>query len=121
MGESSSYKYGFFHEALLEADILLASGDVITVKPVGEHSELFRAIPNSLGSFGYLLRLRLRIQQGGPYVRLEKKWYSTPASLISQLGECAKDTKLDFLEAVAISDQGGVVMTGQFVTDVPPG
>merc|ERR1719401_1881677 len=35
--ESSSFRHGFFHEGLMEADILLASGDVVTVSAEGEH------------------------------------------------------------------------------------
>jgi FAD/FMN-containing dehydrogenase len=117
--ESSSFKYGFFHEGLIEADILLASGDVVTVKPEGQYSDLFYAIPNSLGSFGYLLRLRLRVQKAEPFIKLEKTWYSTPKELIDGLEKECKVPENDYVDAVSLSDKGGMVVTGRFVKSVP--
>jgi FAD/FMN-containing dehydrogenase len=118
--ESSSFKHGFFHEGLMEADILLASGDVVRVGPEGEYAELFRAIPNSLGSFGYLLRLRMRVQRATPYVRLEKAWFSNPEGLVGGV-ETACGTEADYVDAVAIGDHGGMVMQASFVPEVPKG
>jgi len=117
--ESSSFKHGFFHEGLLEADILLASGDVITVRPEGEHAELFRTIPNSLGSFGYLLRLRMRVQKAGPLVRLEKIWCDSPGALIEGLKNNCLRSDLDYVDAVALGEQGGMLMLGSYAKQAP--
>jgi FAD/FMN-containing dehydrogenase len=116
--ESSSFKYGFFHEGLLEADILLGSGDVVTVRPEGEYADLFKAIPNSLGSFGYLLRLRMRIQKAEQHVQIRKTWFSSPDSLVKGLEE-ACGTSADYVDAVAIGDHGGMLITAYFVAQVP--
>lgn len=113
--ESSSFKHGFFHDGLLEADILLASGEVVTVSPDNEHADLFWAIPNSLGSFGYLLRLRMRVQPSKPLVRLQKTWYSSPEALIAGLEKECKVPENDYVDAVALSATGGMVITGRFV------
>lgn len=115
--ESSSFRYGFFHEGLLEADLLVASGEVITVRPEGEHAELFRAIPNSLGSFGYLLRLRMRIQKAENTLRIEKVWLDSPESLVSSIEEACKREDLDFVDAVALGVQGGMLITAKFVAE----
>lgn len=111
--ESSSFKWGFFHEGLLEADLLLASGEVVTVRPEGEFSELFRALPNSLGSFGYLLRLRMRLQPSSPFIRLDKVWSSSPEMLIEKLCDASKREDNDFVDGVVLSDKGGMVVTGR--------
>ena len=34
--ESSSFKHGFVHEGMLEADILIAAGNVVTIRPDNE-------------------------------------------------------------------------------------
>jgi len=119
--ESSSFRHGFFHEGLLEADVLLASGEVVTAGPSGEHADLFRAIPNSLGSLGYLLRLRMRVQRSKPLVCLEKVWLSSPEALVEGLkGACGRED-LDFVDGVALGDQGGMLITGKFVAEAPAG
>lgn len=119
--ESSSFRYGFFHDGLLEADILLASGDIVTLRPTGEYAELFHHVPNSLGSFGYLLRLRMRIQKVQPFVELTKTWYDSPESLIAALEKESKLPENNYVDGVAFSDKGGMVVTGRFVKSVPPG
>lgn len=116
--ESSSFRHGFFHEGLLEADILVASGDVLTVRPEGEHKELFKAIPNSLGSFGYLLRLRMRVQRCEPAVEITKRCFDSTQALVDGLGEASK-SDADFVDGVALSDTGGVLITAKFAANIP--
>lgn len=101
--------------------MLLASGQVVTLRPDNEHAELFHAIPNSLGSFGYLLRLRVRLQKAEPLVRLEKKWCDSPKALIQGLEESCRRKDLDYVDAVALGDQGGMLLLGSFVAGLPPG
>lgn len=97
--ESSSFKHGFVHEGLLQADILVASGEVLTVSADSEHADLFSAIPNSLGAFGYLLRLRMRIQRTKPFVKITKTWFDSPANFIDALAaECSQDKGHDFVD-----------------------
>lgn len=119
--ESSSFKHGWFHDSLLEADMLLASGKVERVGP-DAHPDLFAALPNSLGSFGYLVRIRVRIQRTKPYVRLTRKNYFTSRELVDELVKaCAPELGHDFVDAVALSDTGGCVLVGDFVEDLPAG
>lgn len=117
--ESSSFRHGFFHEGLVEADILLASGEVVTVSPKGKHAELFKAIPNSLGSFGYLLRLRMRVQRAQPLVRMEKVWCDSPDGLVDGLAKASARDDLDFVDGVALGEQGGMLITAKFVKEAP--
>jgi len=112
--ESSSFKHGFFHEGLLEADVLVASGEVITASAT-QHPELFKALPNSLGSFGYLLRLRVRVQRMKPLVELEKTWCNSPDELIDKMQVACKDSTADFVDGVALSDTGGMLIVGRMV------
>ncbi|CAD7948413.1 unnamed protein product [Amoebophrya sp. A25] len=113
--ESSSFKFGFFHEGLVEADILLGNGRVVTISADNEYKDLFRAVPNSLGSFGYLLRLKMRIQPIKPLVRIVKTWADSPDSLIQKLEEASAPEKgNDFVDAVALSTTGGVIVEGKF-------
>src|SRR5674476_1163381 len=45
------------HESVREMEILTGAGEIVVAGPVGKHSELFHAFPNSYGTLGYALRL----------------------------------------------------------------
>jgi FAD/FMN-containing dehydrogenase len=68
--ESTSFRSGCPHESVLEMDVLTGAGDVVTARPEGEHRDLFSGFPNSYGSLGYALRLRIELEPVSPYVHL---------------------------------------------------
>src|SRR5690606_29209439 len=41
--ESTCFRYGFVHDGLIEADVLLPSGRVVTARADNEHADLFHA------------------------------------------------------------------------------
>jgi FAD/FMN-containing dehydrogenase len=65
--ESTSFRNGLPHESVLEMDVLTGSGEVVTTTP-GE--DLFDAFPNSYGSLGYAIRIRIRLEKVPAYVDL---------------------------------------------------
>ncbi len=83
--EATSFRHGLVHDTLLEADVLLASGEVVTCTPDNEHRELFLGLPNSYGTLGYALRLRLRTQPVRPFVQVEHLRFSTPRAFFAAL------------------------------------
>ncbi|HET7899827.1 MAG TPA: FAD-binding oxidoreductase [Candidatus Nanopelagicales bacterium] len=68
--ESGSWRNGSPHESVLDMDILTGDGRVLTVSPTNGHRDLFFGFPNSYGSLGYALRLRIELEPVTPYVRL---------------------------------------------------
>ena len=68
--ESASWRNGCPHESVLDLDVLTGDGRVVTASPTNEHSDLFFGFPNSYGSLGYALRLRIELEPVTPYVRL---------------------------------------------------
>lgn len=59
--ESTALQLGLPHEAVLEMDILTGSGELVTATPDNEHAGLFAAFPNSYGSLGYAVRLKIQL------------------------------------------------------------
>ena len=45
--ESSCYRSGFVHDGLIEADVLLPDGRIVTCREDNEYADLFYALPNS--------------------------------------------------------------------------
>ena len=83
-GGSASFRYGFIHETILEMDVLTADGEVITCDR-NTNSELFYAIPNSLGTMGYITRMKLQIRPAAPYVKVSYLRYSEPNEYFKDL------------------------------------
>ena len=68
--ESGSWRNGCPHESVLDLDVLTGDGRVVTASATNEHADLFHGFPNSYGSLGYALRLRIELEAVTPYVRL---------------------------------------------------
>ncbi len=89
LGESASFRNAWPHESL-RCDILTGAGELLTVSP-GQHSDLYRAFPNSYGTLAaqpgrtsWLVRLLVALR----HIRLpgrRRRWWpqwsasSTPA------------------------------------------
>ncbi|MFD8529726.1 FAD-binding protein [Streptosporangium canum] len=68
--ESTSFRDGLPHESVEELEILTGDGRIVVARDDNEHRELFRAFPNSYGTLGYALRIRIKLKPVQPYVRL---------------------------------------------------
>jgi FAD/FMN-containing dehydrogenase len=83
--ESSSFRSGCPHESVLEMDVLTGAGEVVTASPTNAHSDLFFGFPNSYGSLGYALRLRIELEPVSPYVHLRHLRLRSVASCIEAI------------------------------------
>jgi FAD/FMN-containing dehydrogenase len=101
--ESSSWRNGMPHESVLELDVLTGAGQVLTVQPEGEHADLFAGFPNSYGTLGYALRLKIELEPTRPYVHLRHLRFSSIAELVPVLEAVCRDGAWDD-EAVAFVD-----------------
>ena len=87
--ESSSFRNGLPHESVIEMDILTGDGQIISSRPDGEHADLFAAFPNSYGSLGYAVRLRIALDQVKPYVALRHVRFTELDKLTDASRPCA--------------------------------
>jgi FAD/FMN-containing dehydrogenase len=103
--EASSFRYGLVHEMVEEMEILCGDGAIRICRPDNEHADLFHAIPNSYGSLGYILRLRVKLLPASPFVKLIHRRFSDRKSFLSAMeAACAQSPHApDFIEGVAFS------------------
>jgi FAD/FMN-containing dehydrogenase len=101
--ESSSFRNGLVHESALEMDILTGDGSVVTARPDNEHRDLFYGFPNSYGTLGYTLRVKIELEPANPFVHLRHLRFGTVDDLVSVLGEVCADRRHGD-EAVAFVD-----------------
>ncbi len=101
--ESSSFRNGAPHESVLEMDILTGDGRVVTARPDGEHSELFFGFPNSYGTLGYALRLRVELAPVQPFVALRHLRYDSVDAAAEALTVVCADGTVDFVDGTWFS------------------
>ena len=82
--ESTSFRSGLPHESVLELDILTGAGEVLTASPA-EHADLYRAFPNSYGTLGYAVRLRIELEPVRPFVALTHLRFHALADLVAAM------------------------------------
>jgi FAD/FMN-containing dehydrogenase len=118
--ESSSFRNGLPHESVLEMDILTGDGQIITASP-NEHSDLFYAFPNSYGSLGYAVRLRIALEVVKPFVGLRHLRFDDLDRLCSAIAEITTTREfdgqsVDFLDGVVFTPDESYLTLGRFVS-----
>ncbi|MCU0833281.1 MAG: FAD-binding oxidoreductase [Chromatiaceae bacterium] len=116
--ESSSFRYGLMHESILEMDVLVGDGRVLTCRPDNDASDLFFGLPNSYGTLGYALRLKVRAVPVRPYVRLSHRGYGDAETFFRALAVAA-ETGIDFLDGTAFAPDRLYLTQGAFVDEAP--
>ncbi len=120
--ESTSFRHGLPHESVLEMDILTGDGRVVTATPDGEHADLFRGFPNSYGSLGYALRLRIELQPVRRYVRLQHQRFDDADKCAAAIDEIVgSPAPPDFLDGVVFGPDELYLTVAEFVDTLPPG
>ena len=117
--ESTCFRYGFVHDGLREADVLLPSGTIVTARADNEHADLFDALPNSYGTLGYILRAKIALHRAGPYVHLHVEKFRNAAAYLEAMRVATESPDLQFVEGLFFEDNRFFLMTGRFVDKVP--
>ena len=122
--ESSSFRSGMPHESVLEMEILTGDGRIVVARPDNEHRDLFHGFPNSYGSLGYALRLRIRLEPVKPYVRLRHVRHHDREEYFAALGEaCESRTfegeSVDFVDGTVFGPDEMYLTLGTFADTAP--
>jgi FAD/FMN-containing dehydrogenase len=117
--ESTCFRYGFVHDGLREADVLLPGGKIVTARADNEHADLFDALPNSYGTLGYILRAKVALHAAGPYVHLHMEKYRDAGAYLEAMRLATHSPDLTFVEGLFFGDGRFYLMTGRFVDKVP--
>ena len=113
--ESSCFRYGFVHDGVIEADVLLPGGRVVTCSPVNEHADLHRGLPNSYGTLGYLLRAKIGLVPAKPFVQIDNVRFNSIASYLEAMERACDEPNNDFVEGIFYSDNELYLITARMV------
>src|SRR3954462_6130293 len=122
--EATSFRNGLPHESVLEMDVLTGAGEVVTATPHGEHADLFAGFPNSYGTLGYTVQLKIQLERVHPYMALRNVRFGTPEELAGAIDGIVADRSwdgepVDVLDGVVLSPTEGYLVLGRWADDVP--
>jgi FAD/FMN-containing dehydrogenase len=122
--EATSFRSGLPHESVLELDVLTGAGDLVTATPHGPDADLFTGFPNSYGTLGYAVRLRIQLERVHPYVALRNVRFGSPEALAAAIDRIVADhawegEPVDVLDGVIFSAREGYLVLGRWADDVP--
>lgn len=114
--ESASFRNGLPHESVLEMDILTGTGDIVRATP-GENADLYRAFPNSYGTLGYSVRLKIELEPVKPFVSLRHLRFHSLSELIDAMDRIVETgglhgDRVDYLDGVVFSADESYLCVG---------
>ena len=104
--ESTSWRNGLPHESVLEMEILTGDGRLVTAAPGSRDEALYRGFPNSYGTLGYALWLKIELEPVAPYVHLHHFRFTGAAEAMAAIAQIGRDGsyrghRADFLDGTA--------------------
>ncbi|MFM9135371.1 MAG: FAD-binding oxidoreductase, partial [bacterium] len=122
--ESTSFKDGLPHESVLEMDVLTGAGEVVTARGDNEHADLFFGFPNSYGTLGYALRLRIELAPVRPYVELEHVRLDSAEAAAGAIDEIAASGEhagraVDFCDGTVFGPDEVYLTLGRWADSAP--
>jgi len=116
--ESSCARYGFVHDMLIEADILLGDGRIVTCSADNEYADLFHALPNSYGSLGYILRAVISLIPAKPFVKITNQRYHNSQDYLAAMQHTVIEGH-EFVEGLFFKKDEFYLTTAELVDDAP--
>ncbi|CAH2089087.1 unnamed protein product [Euphydryas editha] len=115
-----SHKAGLYHETITSYEVVLGDGSLVTATAENEYSDLYKALPWSHGSLGFLVALTLKIVKIKPYIKIKyipvdgQKKYCDMLRDLSGANEPSPSYHPDYIEGTIFSKDKAVIMTGDY-------
>jgi FAD/FMN-containing dehydrogenase len=117
--ESNGFRHGFVHDGLLETEVLLADGRIVVATADNEHAGLFRALPNSYGTLGYILRAKLRLMPASACVHLRTQAVTDLVAFFDAMHAATERPDVDFVESLIFARDRLYLTLSRFVERAP--
>ena len=117
--ESNGFRHGFVHDGLLEAEVLLADGRIVVATADNEHKGLFRALPNSYGTLGYILRAKIRLMPAASCVHLRTHAFTDLGAFFDAMHAATERADVDFIESLIFARDRLFLTLSRFVEHAP--
>jgi FAD/FMN-containing dehydrogenase len=116
--ESSSFIYGMVHNSVIECDVLISTGKIITCSRI-QNKDLFYLLPNSIGSVGYVLKCKFKLKEAKKYVKISFVRHESAAEYFKDLKKKCKSMEVDFIDGVVFGNEHYVIIEGKLTNELP--
>ncbi len=110
-GESSSFKYGCFHEICNSYEMILGDGKVVSCSPQ-EKRDLFYGTAGTYGTLGVMTAVELQLIPAKKYVTLTYLPVTSFEDAVATLQKVAK-ASYDYIDGIMFGREHGVIMVGK--------
>ncbi|WP_243074139.1 FAD-binding oxidoreductase [Microbacterium sp. SS28] len=122
--ESTSFRSGMPHESVRELDILTGGGELVTASAT-RHPGFYRGFPNSYGTLGYAVRLRIELETAPPFVELRHVRFHALADLVTAMERIVETgrfdgARVDYLDGVVFSADESYLCLGAQTAEPGP-
>jgi hypothetical protein len=114
--EANTHKYGFVHNSLIEADVLLTDGRIVTCSATNEYADLFNGLANSYGTLGYILRVKMKLRPAKPYMKLVTKKFKEIEPYLAALKTAEKNAAFETVEGLVYGPEEFYLTTGKQIS-----
>lgn len=114
-GESSSFKFGGFHDTCNSYEMITGDGSVITCNPK-KHADLFYGTAGSYGTLGVMTAVELRLIPTKKYVRLTYFPVKSFDAAVERI-QTEVANKPDYIDGIMFSRDHGVIMVGTLTNE----
>lgn len=117
--ESTSFRYGGFHDTCLEYEVVTARGEVLTCRPDGENALLFQMMHGTFGTLGILTKLRFRLMEAKPFVHVVYEKHDSLRAYEASIWDHYRRRDVDFMDGIIHSPNEWVLSLGRFADAAP--
>ncbi len=117
--ESNCFRHGFVHDGLIEAEVVLADGRTVLCTAGSEHADLFRALPNSYGTLGYILRAKVKLMPAAPCVHLSTTAFQDVDAWLAAMQAATARQDVDFVEGLVYGARRQYLTLSRFTDKAP--
>ncbi|KAI2622007.1 FAD-binding domain-containing protein [Hypomontagnella submonticulosa] len=121
-GESSSFKHGYFDEAVAGVEMVLPDGEVVFARPESDdkYADLFHGAAGALGTLGVATLLELKLVEAKKFVRATYRRTSSVAEAVRVVKEeCKPEKGNDYVDGILFSKDHGVIISGKMTNESP--
>lgn len=117
--ESMSFRYGGFHDACVEYEVITSAGEVLRCTPDNEHALVFQMIHGSFGTLGVLSKLKFKLVSAERYVRVRYETFASYRAYADAIRGHQERGDIDFMDGIIHSPTKLVLCLGDFVDSAP--